>query len=118
MSEKVAVLKWVGAGAALMLAGALLAGAQEAAVLDSVVITADQERADGPVQGYRAKRTRSATVTDTPIEEIPQSISVVPASVLDDPTAREWKGRWTSPGALHGRTTSAALRCTSTASAG
>ena len=50
MSEKVAVLKWVGAGAALMLAGAPLAGAQEAAVLDSVVITADQERADGPVQ--------------------------------------------------------------------
>lgn len=84
MSEKVAVLKWVGAGAALMLAGAPLAGAQEAAVLDSVVITADQERADGPVQGYRAKRTRSATRTDTPIEEIPQSISVVPASVLDD----------------------------------
>ena len=67
-----------------MLAGAPLAGAQEAAVLDSVVITADQERADGPVQGYRAKRTRSATRTDTPIEEIPQSISVVPASVLDD----------------------------------
>jgi len=74
----------VGAGTALMLAGVPLAGAQEAAVLDSVTITADQERADGPVQGYRAKRTRSATKTDTPIEEIPQSISVVPASVLQD----------------------------------
>src|SRR3546814_7330564 len=33
---------------------------------------------------YRAKRSRSATKIDTPIEEIPQSISVVPASVLQD----------------------------------
>lgn len=108
MSEKVAVLKWVGAGAALMLAGAPLAGAQEAAVLDSVVITADQERADGPVQGYRAKRTRSATRTDTPIEEIPQSSASSRPRCWTIWTSREWKGRWTSPGALHGRTTLAA----------
>src|SRR3546814_17841664 len=67
-----------------MLAGAPLAVAEDAAVLDSVIITADQERADGPVQGYRANHSRSATKTDTPIEEIPQSISVVPASVLQD----------------------------------
>jgi len=84
MNNGSAVVKWVGCGAALMLAGAPLAGAEEATVLDSVIITADQERADGPVQGYRAKRTRSATKTDTPIEEIPQSISVIPASVLQD----------------------------------
>ncbi len=84
MNNASAVVKWVGCGAAVILAGAPLAMAEEAAVLDSVTITADQERADGPVQGYRAKRTRSATKTDTPIEEIPQSISVVPASVLQD----------------------------------
>ena len=84
MNNASAVVKWMGCGAALILAGAPQARAEEAAVLDSVVITADQERADGPVQGYRAKRSRSATKTDTPIEEIPQSISVVPASVLQD----------------------------------
>ncbi|MBU2333876.1 MAG: TonB-dependent siderophore receptor, partial [Gammaproteobacteria bacterium] len=84
MNNASAVVKWAGCGAALILAGAPLAIAKEAAVLDSITITADQERADGPVQGYRAKRTRSATKTDTPIEEIPQSISVVPASVLQD----------------------------------
>src|SRR3546814_12473092 len=72
MNNASAVVKWAGCGAALMLAGAPLAVAEDAAVLDSVIITADQERADGPVQGYRANRPRSATKNDTPIEEIPQ----------------------------------------------
>ena len=84
MSEKVAVLKWVGAGAALMLAGARAGG-----------------RAGGGGAGFGRHHCRSGTCrrtgaglsrqaharstrTDTPIEEIPQSISVVPASVLDD----------------------------------
>lgn len=43
-----------------------------------------RERADGPVEGYRATRSGSATRTDTPIQEIPQSISVVPRQVLED----------------------------------
>ena len=38
---------------------------------------ASAERADGPVQGYRATRSASATRTDTAIHETPQSISVV-----------------------------------------
>ncbi|MGE8496218.1 MAG: TonB-dependent siderophore receptor [Pseudomonas sp.] len=53
-------------------------------VLDDSVISADQERADGPVQGYRATRSSSATRTDTALEEIPQTISVVPAQVFED----------------------------------
>lgn len=38
----------------------------------------------GPVQGYRALSTMSATKTATPIEQIPQSIGIVPRSVLND----------------------------------
>jgi len=53
--------------------------------LDAIRVTATPiERADGPVQGYRATRSATATRTDTPIEEIPQSISVVPAEVMQD----------------------------------
>ncbi|HDS1744567.1 MULTISPECIES: TonB-dependent receptor [Pseudomonas] len=45
---------------------------------------ADTERADGPVDGYKASRSASATRTDTVLHEIPQSISVVPKDVLED----------------------------------
>jgi len=37
-----------------------------------------EERANGTVQGYRATRT------DTSIEEVPQSISMVPRQVIED----------------------------------
>lgn len=53
--------------------------------LGEMNITASEvERADGPVDGYRAIRSASATRTDTPIHEIPQSISVVPGQVVAD----------------------------------
>ena len=52
--------------------------------LEGMQITAPTEQADGPVDGYRATRSISATRTDTPLSEIPQSISVVPAQVLQD----------------------------------
>jgi iron complex outermembrane receptor protein len=54
------------------------------AQLEDAIVSADAELADGPVQGYRATRSASATKTDTPISEIPQAISVIPASVLED----------------------------------
>lgn len=38
----------------------------------------------GPVSGYRALTSVSATKTDTPIERIPQAVAVVPRAVLDD----------------------------------
>jgi iron complex outermembrane receptor protein len=38
----------------------------------------------GPVSGYRALTAVTATKTDTPIEQIPQSIQVIPRSVIDD----------------------------------
>lgn len=47
----------------------------------------ERERADGPVIGYRATRSASATRTDTALHETPQSISVVPRDVLEDTAA-------------------------------
>ena len=71
---------------ALALATSLLAPgalAESPAQFNDSVIIAPTEFADGPVQGYRATRSASATKTDTPIREIPQAISVVPAAVLE-----------------------------------
>ncbi|MBX9405151.1 TonB-dependent siderophore receptor [Pseudomonas baetica] len=52
--------------------------------LDAISVTSDYESPTGPVKGYRATRSSSATKTDTAIRDIPQAISVVPASVLKD----------------------------------
>ena len=60
--------------------------AEDAVLLDAVTITERrlEERADGPVQGYRATRSATATRTDTDIRDTPQAISVVPAQVIED----------------------------------
>lgn len=60
--------------------------AQEAVELEAQQITAprEAEEGDGPVEGYVAKRSVSATKTDTPIIEIPQSISVITADRIRD----------------------------------
>lgn len=42
------------------------------------------ERADGPVQGYRATRSATGTKTDSALRDIPQSIQVVSRQVLQD----------------------------------
>ena len=53
--------------------------------LDTISVTTDAyESATGPVHGYRATRSASATKTDTALRDIPQSISVIPATVLTD----------------------------------
>jgi iron complex outermembrane receptor protein len=46
--------------------------------------TPPQESAYGPVQGYVANRSATATKTDTPLQEIPQSISVVTEEAARD----------------------------------
>ncbi|SFO97737.1 TonB-dependent siderophore receptor [Pseudomonas borbori] len=50
--------------------------------LESMVIRS--ERADGPVDGYRATRSASATRTDTALHETPQSVSVIPRDAIED----------------------------------
>lgn len=53
--------------------------------LDAISVTIDAyESTTGPVKGYRATRSASATKTDTAIRDIPQSISVIPATVFKD----------------------------------
>jgi iron complex outermembrane receptor protein len=46
---------------------------------EEIVVTAEREQ-----QGYRVPNTSTATKTDTPIRDIPQSIQVVPQEVLRD----------------------------------
>lgn len=43
----------------------------------------DKESATGPVDGYAAKRSATATKTDTPLVEVPQSISVIGREEMD-----------------------------------
>lgn len=38
----------------------------------------------GPVQGYRALSATSGTRSDTPVERVPQSIAVLPRTVIED----------------------------------
>lgn len=61
--------------------------ANGAMVLDPVTVSGasvnQAERATGPVQGYVATRTATATKTDTPILETPQSITVVGAEEME-----------------------------------
>ncbi len=54
----------------------------DTAVLDEVVITAEDAKEEQ--NGYRTRRSASATKTETPLEEIPQAVSVIPTTVLDD----------------------------------
>lgn len=60
--------------------------AQDPILLDTLSISESRldERADGPVQGYRATRSATATRTDSDLRDTPQAISVVPAQVIDD----------------------------------
>ncbi|ROL64240.1 TonB-dependent receptor [Pseudomonas chlororaphis] len=67
-----------------LLADPLLAEEPRPLELDATSITSEYESASDPLKGYRASRASSATKTDTAIRDIPQSISVIPASVLKD----------------------------------
>jgi iron complex outermembrane receptor protein len=48
----------------------------------------EEEKANGPVHGFVAKRSASATKTDTPITETPSSVSVVTADQIAAQQAR------------------------------
>ena len=62
------------------------AQAQSATLLPEVWVRAkaDEAQADGPVTGYRARRSSTFTKTDTPLNEVPASVTVVPAQVIKD----------------------------------
>lgn len=46
-------------------------------VISSVAMTITAESATGPVQGYVTTQTTTGSKTDTPVTEIPQSVSIV-----------------------------------------
>ncbi|SEF34499.1 TonB-dependent siderophore receptor [Variovorax sp. NFACC27] len=48
-----------------------------------VAASAEQENAFGPVAGFVARRSASGTKTDTPLLEVPQSVSVITRDALD-----------------------------------
>lgn len=52
--------------------------------LQQVTVQDSSERADGPVTGYRATRSATFTKTDTPLREVPASVTVVPAELMKD----------------------------------
>ena len=70
--------------AAVIAVFSTFAQAQSDQTLPEVQVRGEAERADGPVTGYRARRSATATKTDTPLNEVPASISVVPSSVMRD----------------------------------
>ena len=52
--------------------------------LAPVAVVDQIERADGPVMGYRATRSATFTKTDTPLKEVPASVTVIPAELMKD----------------------------------
>jgi catecholate siderophore receptor len=61
---------------------------QHPATLPEVRVQDSAERADGPVEGYRAERSSTFTKTDTPLKEVPASITVVPSQLMKDQAMR------------------------------
>jgi iron complex outermembrane receptor protein len=70
---------------AIICAGHARAQSNDAIALDTIQVQG--ERASGPVNGYVARRSDSATKTDTPLIETPQSVSVVTRQQMDDQAA-------------------------------
>ncbi|WEX08223.1 TonB-dependent siderophore receptor [Chelativorans sp. AA-79] len=52
--------------------------------LERIEIEGEGETAAGPVDGYVAERTAAGSKTDTPLAEIPQSVSVIGREEMDD----------------------------------
>lgn len=65
-------------------------GPESAEALPTVRVKAavDKESAGGPVNGYVAKRSATATKTDTSLSEVPQSISVISADQIRDQSSQ------------------------------
>ncbi|WP_313601811.1 TonB-dependent siderophore receptor [Rhizobium sp.] len=80
---------WAGV-AAIGLAAAWSAQAQEAGsqsstTLAPIVLKGESEQGGtGPVKGYVAKQTTTGSKTDTPLNEIPQSVSVIGTEEMSD----------------------------------
>lgn len=83
--RKLAVLIAAATGSIAVTATATATAAETAKKEDTITVSAaaPQESAWGPAPTIAAKRTATATKTDTPIEKTPQSISVVTSEEMD-----------------------------------
>lgn len=71
--------------AAIAIMAAWPAGAQDATQLQTIVVEGQGNGgATGPVKGYVAKASNAGSKSDTPINEIPQSVSVVGKQEMND----------------------------------
>lgn len=90
-----------GAGVAIRRLG----DAGNAITLPAVTVRADADRetATGPVTGYVARRSSTATKTDTPLLEVPQSISVISLAEMQDRGVQDLsQAVATTPGVMTG----------------
>jgi iron complex outermembrane receptor protein len=90
-----------GAGVAIRRQG----DAGSAITLPAVTVRADADRetATGPVTGYVARRSSTATKTDTPLLEVPQSISVISLAEMQDRGVQDLsQAVATTPGVMTG----------------
>ena len=90
LSAFLAALLWPLPSCAQVAAPGAPASAPAEATLPAISVKAgaDQERANGTVDGYRARRSVTATKTDTPLNEVPQSITVITADQIKDQNAQ------------------------------
>ncbi|RWX78564.1 TonB-dependent siderophore receptor [Neorhizobium lilium] len=58
--------------------------AVENTTLAPIVLQSGDDSGTGPVKGYVAKQSTTGSKTDTPLKEIPQSVSVIGREELDD----------------------------------
>lgn len=70
--------------AAVLAVFSTFAQAQSDQTLPEIKVQGEAERADGPVTGYRATRSSTATKTDTPLRDVPASLTVVPSRLMKD----------------------------------
>ncbi len=59
-----------------------------AIVLNPITVEGQSESAYGPVEGYKASRSATATKTGAPIVDTPAAVQVIPADVIKDQGAR------------------------------
>ncbi|MEX2616045.1 MAG: TonB-dependent receptor [Alphaproteobacteria bacterium] len=64
---------------------------EDTRVLGPITVEGRYESAYGPVVGYAASRSASATKTDTPISETPVSVQVIPRDLIEDQGAQNLK---------------------------
>lgn len=61
-----------------------LASQAEQAALKEIEVKADRVNDTQPVKGYQAKRSSTATKTDTPLLDVPQTVTVVTREQMQD----------------------------------